>query len=73
MRGYHIYGDIWSPNVGDILNCEQESGNPNDLYAIAIKNGASVIGHVPRRLSATFLLFLRLSGTKLQIIIADIL
>ena len=39
------------------------SGNLNDVYAIAIKNGASVIGHVPRKLSAACSLFLRLGGT----------
>ena len=36
--------------MGDVLNCEQESENPNDSYAVTIKNGASVIGHVPRKL-----------------------
>ena len=24
VRGYHIYGDTWVPNVGDFLPCEQE-------------------------------------------------
>ena len=62
VRGYHVYGDSWTPNVGDLLDC-QESGNPNDAYAVAIKNGANVIGHVPRKLSAACSLFLRLGGT----------
>ena len=42
VRGYHIYGNIWIPSVGDLLSCERESGNLNDLYAVAIKNGASM-------------------------------
>ena len=46
--------------MGDVLNCKRESGNPNDSYAIAIKNGASVIGHIPRKLSAACSLFLSL-------------
>jgi len=45
------------------LNCERESRNPSDLYAVAIKNGASVIGHIPRKLSAACSLFLSLGGT----------
>ena len=49
--------------MGDLLYCEQESGNPNDAYAVTIKNGANVIGHVPRKLSAACSLFLRLGGT----------
>ena len=28
MQRYHIYGDNWTPNVGDLLYCEQKSGNP---------------------------------------------
>ena len=39
VRGYHIYGNIWTPSVGDLLSCERESGNLNDLYAVALKNG----------------------------------
>ena len=63
VRGYHVYGDSWTPNVGDLLCCEQESGNPNDANAVAIKNSAIVIGHVPRKLSAACSLFLCLGGT----------
>ena len=63
VRGYHIYSDIWTPNVGDLLPYEQEGGNPNDVYAVAIKNGANVIGHVPRKLSVAFSLFLNFGGT----------
>ena len=37
VRGYHIYGDSWTPNVDDLLYCERESGNLNDVYAVAIK------------------------------------
>ena len=62
VRGFHVYGDIWTPNVGDLLDCEQESGNLNDAYAVAIKNGVNVIGHVPRKLSAACSLFLCLGG-----------
>ena len=41
--GFHIYANIWSPTFGNVLNCERESRNPSDLYAVTIKNGASVI------------------------------
>ena len=41
VRGYP---DIWNPDVGDILNCERESGNRIDSYAVAIKSGASARG-----------------------------
>ena len=62
VRGYHFYGDIWTPSVGDILSCEEESDNSYDEYAVAIKDGATVIGHVPRKISAACSLFIGLGG-----------
>ena len=47
-----MYSDIWTLLVGETLACEQESGNPNDPYAIAIKKGSEVLRHVPRKLYA---------------------
>ena len=41
VRGFHMYSDIWTPLMGETLACEQESGNPNDPYAVAIKRAAS--------------------------------
>lgn len=58
-----MYADIWTPSVGEVLICERESGNPSDLYAVAIKKGGEVIGHVPRKMSAACSLFLQLGGT----------
>ena len=40
VRGFHVYSDIWAPFVGETLACEQESGNPSDFYAVAIKRAA---------------------------------
>ena len=58
-----MYGDIWTPFVEETLACEQESGNPNDPYAVAIKKGSEVVGNVPRKSSAVCSLFLLLGGT----------
>ena len=63
VRGFHVYSDIWTLFVGETLACEQESGNPNDPYAVAIKKGSEVVGHVPRKSSAASSLFLLLGGT----------
>ena len=52
-----MYSDIWTPFVGEMLACEQESGNPNDPYAVAIKNGSMVVGHMPRKSSTACSLF----------------
>ena len=58
-----MYSDIWAPFVGEVPACEQESGNPNDLYAVAIKKGSVVVGHMPQKSSAVCSLFLLLGGT----------
>ena len=62
-RGFHVYGDIWTSFVGETLACEQESGNLNDPYAVTIKKGSEVAGHMPRKSSAACSLFLLLGGT----------
>jgi len=63
VRGFHVYSDIWTPFVGETLAYEQESGNPNDPYAVTMKKGSEVVGHVPRKSSAASSLFLLLGGT----------
>ena len=35
IRGYHVYKDIWVPIIGEILFCEQETGNEEDCFAVA--------------------------------------
>ena len=37
--------DIWTTFV---LAYKQESGNPNDPFAVVINRGSKVVGHVPR-------------------------
>ena len=51
VRGYHIYKELWEAVVGEKLGCQQERDNPSDTYAVAIKKGEKVVGHLPQRLS----------------------
>ena len=62
IRGHHISKDFWMPLINEELACAQESGNPHDPYAVAIKKGSAVVGHVPGKISAVCSLFLR-AGT----------
>ena len=46
------------------MACQREEGNPNDVYAVAVKTDADiVVGHLPWKISAACSLFLRRSGT----------
>ena len=66
MRGFHVYQCIWdAANDGEILRCEREVGNSDDPSAVAIKKGATTVGHVPRKISTICCIFLRRGGTIL--------
>ena len=63
VMGYHIYQDIWEARHGEILNCFRETGNAFVPFAVRVKKDAEEVGHVPKKISAICLLFLRNSGT----------
>ena len=69
VRGYHIYKDIWSPSVGESLICEREINNLEDPYAVAMMKEHSVVGHIPRKISAACSLFLAKEGSSITCII----
>ena len=48
VHGFHVYKDTWTPVTGKVLSCKMEDGNLFDPYAVAIKKGSEVIGHIPR-------------------------
>ena len=39
VRGYHIYKDIWKPALHEELAAQQEPGNREDRYAVALLKG----------------------------------
>ena len=63
--GYHVYQEFWTPTctIGEILICQRQPSNIRDRYAVSVHNGSSEVeGHLARRLSRTFSLFLRHGG-----------
>ena len=36
IYGRHMYKTIWMPEISEILCCEQERNNPEDLYAVSV-------------------------------------
>ena len=59
VRGYHIYRDIWTTVVNEVLGCQREPFNAANLFAVAVVKEDTTVGHVPRKISAICLLFLR--------------
>ena len=56
--GHHVYKDIWTPFVGEELQCGH-AGNIHNLHTVAMnKPGTGIVGHVKREISAPCDLFL---------------
>lgn len=70
IKGYHIYKAIWSPSVGDKLECHREPTNIKDCYAVAVvykchmdvDDDDTTVGHLLWRISGVCSLFLRHGG-----------
>ena len=58
VRGHHIYKEVWSSVVGELLPVLQESRvNVHDRRAVAVFRDGIIVGHVPRELSRIFWFF----------------
>ena len=57
VRGYHVYQEEWDATIGEILQCQRETGNRYDPYAVATLSDRRVVGQVPRKISP-FVLYL---------------
>ena len=36
VQGFHVYKDIWNPEIGEVLICKQEFWNLHDPYTVSI-------------------------------------
>jgi len=62
VRGYYVYQDRWLPVQDETLACQHEEGNVYNPFAVMVVKFGVIVGHVPRRISSTYLLFLRHGG-----------
>ena len=58
IRGHHIYKSVWTPTLGEKLNCREDDrkeAKQHDEYAIGTyleaNTGSELVGHVPMELS----------------------
>lgn len=58
-----MYKEIWEASCGQVFPCLREVGNAFDPFAVSVVRDSDIIGHVPRKISATCSLFLRNRGT----------
>ncbi len=62
VRGFHVYRDIWCPQIGEILLCEQDLDNKHDKNAVSVVRDDVTVGHVPREHAKIFRFFMKRGG-----------
>lgn len=63
IRGYHVYREVWSPNIGEHFVCVDEEENIHDRKAVAvICTEGFVVGHLPREISSVCFHFIKHGG-----------
>ena len=62
VRGFHVYSAVWNPTIGEVLPCRREPTNVTDRYAAAVLDSGTIVGHLPRKYSKIFSLFIRRGG-----------
>ena len=60
--GHHIYKEVSSPVVGELLPVLQETNNVHDRRAVAVFRDGNIVGHVPREFSRIFWFFRKHEG-----------
>ena len=63
VRGFHVYKDIWEVAVGETVVCVLEPGNFHDRNVIAVGKDGKIFGHLPRKVSHVYAVFLKIGGT----------
>ena len=43
VRGYHEYSGIWEPFIGEELQCDRETANPHDPYAVSVLKRQQIV------------------------------
>ena len=66
IRGHHIYKSVWTPTLGEKLNCREDDrkeAKQHDEYPIGTYleayTGSELVGYVPMELSHLIYTFLR--------------
>ncbi len=64
IRGQHVYKDVWTPVVGEVLLLKREPNNVRDNCAVAVLKEGQVVGHIPYNISAIVSHFLSRDNNK---------
>ena len=45
IKGHHIYKNIWTPQLDELLEVSTEPDNPVEKFAAAVKKNQNIVGH----------------------------
>ena len=63
VRGYHVYDEIWTAVLGEVLITERELHNVADRYAVAVKkHSGETVGHLPKKILMLCSMFIDKGG-----------
>ena len=55
-----MYQSVWTPASGEMLSCTRETGNQHDPLSVTVSKSATVVGHLPKKISSTCSQFLHM-------------
>ena len=67
IRGFHAYKQKWDPVLGRRYSCTADEKNEHDEYAVAVVKDDEVVGHISLRLSKIMSMFLKLTGSHMEV------
>ena len=67
ITGYHIYQDIWTPKIGEILTCEVDPTNPPNSYTVSVISDGELVRYVPRNIISETFTNILLDDGKLEL------
>ena len=63
IKAHHIYKNIWTPQLDELLEVSKEPDNPEGKFAVAVKKNQNIVGHLKKgktgRFAKTLFYFLR--------------
>ena len=63
IRGFHVYMNIWEPEINEVLNLAHEKDNKSDKFAIAVLKSGRIVGHAPRENAKIMYFYLKRGGS----------
>ena len=62
IRGHHVYCNIWTSVIDEVLNLRREPESSFSVFAVAVTKDGEVVGHIPETIARVVLFFLAREG-----------